>query len=119
MLESTSNRESSMNSLVTHNGSARLHADHSLDTESVRAKVAGAMPLTPEELAAQAMELPTEARAQLAEMLIDSLDPIELADIERQWAAEAVRRGEEMRSGAVKPLPADDVFQEILNELKR
>ena len=108
-----------MDSLVSHNGSARLQADHSLDTEGVRAKVAGTMPLTLEELAAQAMELPTEARAQLAEMLIESLDPAEIADIERQWATEATRRGDEIRSGAVKPLPADDVFREILNELKR
>jgi hypothetical protein len=36
-----------------------------------------------------AMELPTEGRARLAELLVESLDPAELVSIERQWALEA------------------------------
>lgn len=50
--------------------------------------------------------LPTKDRAYLAERLIASLDEGEL---ERQWAGEAIRRRDEVRTGKVKPIPAAEV----------
>lgn len=43
--------------------------------------------------------------------LIASLD--EEDEIARAWADEAERRYEELRSGAVKPLPAEEVFNKL------
>jgi putative addiction module component (TIGR02574 family) len=107
-----------MNSVVSSEGVIRPPADRLLDTGTGRAKVP-TMPVTPEELAEKAMEMPTESRAQLAELLVESLDPAELAGIERKWAAEAKRRRDEVRSGAVKSIPADEVAREVRESLKR
>lgn len=62
------------------------------------------------EIATTVEHLPTKDRAYLAERLIASLDESEL---ERQWAGEAIRRRNEVRSGAVKPIPAAEVYRRI------
>ena len=54
--------------------------------------------------------LPSKDRAFLAERLIASLED---ADIERQWANEAVRRRDEVRAGKVKTVPAAEVYRRI------
>ena len=38
---------------------------------------------------------------------------LEDADLERQWAAEAVRRRDEVRSGKAKTVPAAEVYRRI------
>jgi len=48
--------------------------------------------------------------------LIASLD--EDAEIEQAWSAEIARRVEELRTGAVKSIPAEEVFGEIDGLLK-
>jgi hypothetical protein len=60
------------------------------------------MSTTIEELAEQAMTLPIESRARLADLLVESLDTDELGRIEQLWIAEAKRRRDEVRSGTVK-----------------
>lgn len=89
-----------------------------LDTETERAMVP-AMPLTPDELAEQALSLPTESRARLADLLVASLDAAELSTIDRAWAAESRRRRDEVRSGAVQPIPAEEAFRKVRDSLKR
>lgn len=103
-----------MNTRVSTNASN----GQSLDTRGERVMVP-VMPLTPEQLAEQAMDLPTESRARLADLLVESLDAAELGRIDRAWAAEARRRLNELRSGAVKPIPADEVFRKVRDSLKR
>lgn len=44
-----------------------------------------------EELAEQAMALPGESRARLADLLVESLDSEALTDIDRLWLSEAKR----------------------------
>jgi putative addiction module component (TIGR02574 family) len=66
-----------------------------------------------ERLAEQAMKLPTEARARLADLLVESLDADELGRIERLWATEAVRRRDEVRTGKVKTIPADEARRRV------
>ena len=61
-------------------------------------------------------QLPPKDRAFLAERLLDSLDE---TDIEQAWIDEAKRRHEEVRSGRVKPIPADEVYRRIEKLLKR
>lgn len=47
------------------------------------------MSTTVEQLAEQAMNLPVESRARLADLLVESLDTDELGRIERLWVTEA------------------------------
>jgi putative addiction module component (TIGR02574 family) len=61
-------------------------------------------------LAKTAVLLPPEDRTYLAEQLLASLDEV---DLEQQWAATARRRRNEVRSGRVKPIPAEEVYRRI------
>lgn len=69
------------------------------------------MPMTREQIEAEARRLPREERARLAEALISSLD--EEGEVEREWAAEIRRRVQELRSGAVETISAEEVFAEL------
>jgi putative addiction module component (TIGR02574 family) len=71
------------------------------------------MALTLEQLADEAMQLPSASRALLAERMVESLDLAETDEIQRLWAAEAVRRRDEIRSGQVQPIPGDEVLAEV------
>lgn len=69
------------------------------------------MKLSPDSLEAQLLKLEACDRARLAELLLSSLDGSE-ADVEAQWADEAERRLEELRSGVVAGIPADQVARQ-------
>ena len=71
------------------------------------------MALTLEQLAEEAMKLPTESRAVLADQIVESLDLPEPDAIQRLWTAEALRRRDEVRSGQVKPIPGEEVITEV------
>jgi len=75
------------------------------------------MAMKREQIEAEARRLPREERARLAEALIASLD--EDAELEEAWNAEIRRRVEELRSGAVTSLPAEEVFAELDDLLKK
>jgi putative addiction module component (TIGR02574 family) len=61
-------------------------------------------------LTEQALRMPAERRARLADALIQSLDTESDADMERQWDAEITRRVEDIRKGRVQGIPASKVF---------
>ena len=65
------------------------------------------------ELFDEAVSLPVEIRTQLVDKLLRSLHPIQ-KEIDELWAAEAEKRGEEIKSGKVKTIPGDEVFKKIL-----
>ncbi len=69
------------------------------------------MPKTPD-LVQEALSLPTEQRALLADTLLKSLNAPD-ADLDRLWAKEARRRLEELRSGKATAVPGDEVFEKI------
>ncbi len=71
------------------------------------------MSLTIDQLTTEAMHLPVSSRAELAERLVESLDFSEEDEIQQAWAAEAIRRRDEVRSGEVKTIPGDVVLAEI------
>jgi hypothetical protein len=77
------------------------------------------MSTTVEQLAEQAMSLPAESRAQLADLLVESLDADELGRIEQMWVMEAKRRRDEVRSGKVKSIPGDVGLRKVRDTLKR
>jgi putative addiction module component (TIGR02574 family) len=73
------------------------------------------MSMTLAELEAEVMKLPLEEREQLAEAIYASLD--DQMEIDEEWRVEIARRIEEIDSGAVKPIPAEQVFAELHAEL--
>lgn len=66
------------------------------------------------DLIAEASSLPVEERAMVVDSLLKSLNPPE-SDIDKKWAAVAKRRLTELRSGEVKGIPGDEVFEKIWN----
>jgi putative addiction module component (TIGR02574 family) len=71
------------------------------------------MTFTVEQIAEQALSLPSDARALLADRLAESLDPLEDATIRDLWMAEARRRLDEIRSGGVKAVPGDEALAQV------
>jgi putative addiction module component (TIGR02574 family) len=68
--------------------------------------------LTTKELIAEAVSLPVEERAIVADSILRSLNAPE-SDIDRKWVAVAQRRLVELRSGQVKPIPGEQVFARV------
>lgn len=64
------------------------------------------------DLIAEANSLPVEERVIVIDSLLKSLNPPD-SDIDRKWADVAKRRLSELRSGSVKPIPGEDVFNRI------
>jgi hypothetical protein len=71
------------------------------------------MATTVEQLAEQAMSLPSESRARLADLLVESLDGAELGRIEELWLNEAKQRRDEVRAGTVKTIPGDQALKQV------
>ena len=76
------------------------------------------MATTVEELAKQAMSLPSESRARLADLLVESLDSDELGQVEQLWIAEAKRRRDEVRTGKVKTISGDEALRGVRDSLR-
>lgn len=68
--------------------------------------------LKAEDLIHEAMSLPVGLRARLVDELFKSLNPSQ-AEIDKLWAVEAERRVCEIESGKVKPIPGEQVFEEL------
>ncbi|MEI7868604.1 MAG: addiction module protein [Candidatus Methylumidiphilus sp.] len=66
----------------------------------------------------EALSLPIQERAQLAEQLLASLDELSEAETEQLWLQEAARRAAEMDQGLVQRISADEVRREALALLK-
>ena len=71
-----------------------------------------------EELITKAMVLPAEHRAELAELLIQSLEEQDTQEITSAWLAEIQRRDQEIRAGAAVTKPADQVLREARAQLR-
>lgn len=71
------------------------------------------MLMTVEQIAEEALALPSEARALLADRLVESLDPAEDGLIRQLWMCEARHRIDEVRSGEVKTIPVDEAFAQV------
>ena len=64
------------------------------------------------ELERQARQLPAEERAQLAELLLESLREGPIAEIEAAWAVEIQERVAAFERGELRTYPAEEVFAE-------
>ena len=80
------------------------------------------MSLPLKQLEAEALELPSQERAQLARRLLVSLDE-ELdddpAEVERAWEEEIRRRLHEVEAGTAELVPAEQVFSELRLRTRR
>ena len=74
---------------------------------------------TVEQLAEEAMKLPSESRARLADLLVESLEGADLGRIEQQWIAEAKRRRDEVRDGRVEPIFGEEGFRQVRDSIRR
>jgi len=77
------------------------------------------MSLTIEQIAEEALALPSEARALLADRLAESLDPLEDVYIRQLWASEARTRRDEVRSGAIETIPGEEALERVRNSVAR
>jgi len=71
-----------------------------------------------EDLITEVLSLPVEERATVVDSLLKSFNPPE-SEIDAQWAAVAKRRLAELRSGAVKAVPGEDVFKRIADKFAK
>lgn len=65
----------------------------------------------------EASELPEKDRADLAGLLLESLEGEPDEGVEAAWAAEIERRVAELDAGRVKTIPWEDVRQRLLDRL--
>jgi len=61
----------------------------------------------------QALALPPDERADLAESLILSLDPADAAALEAAWAKEIARRIEDLDAGRVQPISEEEFLKRL------
>lgn len=74
---------------------------------------------TYEEIMNAALALPPDARAMLAEHLIESLDAEDQQRIDALWAEEAERRDKEIEDGIVTAIPGEEVMSRLQSRYKR
>jgi len=67
------------------------------------------MLLEPEIIEQEALSLPLEDRARLAQKLLLSLDTLSEEERDDIWLTEASRRARELDRGEVRPVPVDEV----------
>jgi putative addiction module component (TIGR02574 family) len=64
----------------------------------------------PKVIAAEALELPLTARAELASQLLDSLDDLSEEESDQLWAHEAEQRFADYKAGKLDAISAEEVF---------
>ena len=77
------------------------------------------MPMTLDEIEKEALALPSEARARLADRLVESLENAEASRIDQLWAGEAKRRRDEVRQGRVRTIPGPEGLARVRRSLGR
>lgn len=76
------------------------------------------MATTVEELAKKAMSLPGELRAQLADLLVESLEAEDIGEVQEAWIAEAKRRRDEVRDGKVTTVPGEEALRKVRDSIR-
>lgn len=74
------------------------------------------MPSNFEALAIDALALPEEQRAQLADVLLQSLTKPGSSNANAKWASEIRRRAEEVLAGTAKTVSLQEALQQALME---
>jgi len=77
------------------------------------------MSMTVEQIVDEALGLPSEARALLADRLVESLDPAEDGYVRQLWAAEALRRRNDVQAGRVVAVPGEEGLAQVRRAVAR
>lgn len=77
------------------------------------------MPREAAQILHEALELPPQQRAALADSLLNSLDTEIDSDVEQAWREEIERRVESVRNGTARLVPWEEVQARLVNRLKR
>jgi putative addiction module component (TIGR02574 family) len=75
--------------------------------------------MTVEQIEKEALTLPSEARALLADKLVESLDHAAVNQLDKLWATEAKRRRDEVRQGRVKTVPGKEGLARVRRSVGR
>ncbi len=75
------------------------------------------MKLSPDQLEAELLQLPSHVRARLAGALLASLEELD-SELDLAWADEADRRAAELEAGQVKGIPAADARAAARSQLR-
>ena len=70
------------------------------------------------EILYEALSLPPEERAQIAEQLLSSLDAPNRQRVDVLWASEAEDRLDAYERGEIKTIPAEQVFDPVGHKIK-
>lgn len=76
------------------------------------------MELTVESITKAMLSLPSDARALLADRLVESLDPLTDESIRDAWASESLRRLDDVRAGRTRAVSRDEVLARVRAKLK-
>ncbi len=74
--------------------------------------------LSKQELIDEVLSLPIEDRAYVIDSLIESMNPID-TEIDRKWIEVSKRRLNELRTGKVKGIPGNEVFEKIWKRFEK
>lgn len=77
------------------------------------------MAVTVEQIIEGALALPSEARALLADRLVESLDPAEASRLHDLWATEVQQRLEDVRSGRVETISGEEAIARVRRAVAR
>jgi putative addiction module component (TIGR02574 family) len=75
------------------------------------------MALSVDQIAREVSALPREARAELADRLVEILDPVDWLPLQEAWGAEAIRRRDDVRDGRVLPISGEEAFSRVRRAL--
>jgi len=75
--------------------------------------------MTFDQIAEEALTLPDEDRAMLADRLVESLDPTDDANLQAVWGAEAMRRLDDVREGRVQAIPMEEALKRVRQAVGR
>lgn len=76
------------------------------------------MPTRLDKIMQESLRLPLEDRAHLVGELLLSIDQPSADEVERLWLDEAEVRLQAYRAGGVRAIPAADVFNRAIEELR-
>ena len=74
--------------------------------------------MDPQTVEQEALLLPQEARAKLAQKLLLSLDTLSDEESKQAWLVEADRRARELDNGNVQPISAEEVRRKARSLLR-
>lgn len=74
---------------------------------------------TVEQLVEEAMTLPSESRARLADLLVESLEGDDLGHVEQLWLSEAKRWRDEVRERKVETIAGEKALRQVRDALKK